>query len=48
MSLFKENPNKILNLLNEISDERRQILFGDSERFKNWLKKHEITDKVSI
>ena len=48
--LFKNNPNKIqiLDILNELSDERRQILFGDSVRFSDWLKLQGIKEDVSI
>jgi hypothetical protein len=48
MPLFKENSDSILTFLTELSDERRRVLFGDSERFKRWLKDNEIDDIVRI
>ena len=48
MPLFKNNSKNIIELLNEISNPRRQILFGDSPRFRNWFKEQEIDDEVSI
>ena len=46
MSYFLDNPTEILNLLEQISDERLQILFGDSAYFKQWFKKHKINDEI--
>lgn len=48
MPLMKEESKEIIELLNKIPDNSLQILFGDSIRFKNWLKNHKVTDKVSI
>jgi hypothetical protein len=48
MPLFKENSDSILTFLTELSDARRRVLFGDSERFKRWLKDNEIDDIVRI
>ena len=48
MSIFREKPEEILNLLKEFNRNRRRVLFGDAERFKNWLKNLEVKDKVII
>ena len=39
MSDFSDNPIKILDLLKQFSDKKLQILFGDSENFKQWFDK---------
>ena len=38
--------NKILDILNQLSDERRKILFGNSVVFDNWLKEQGINNQV--
>ncbi len=50
MSTFKENGSevtKIFEILNDLNDDRRRILFGDKQRFNQWLKDHGISDNVS-
>jgi hypothetical protein len=48
MPYFKEVANDIINILNQLSKERLQILFGDIENFKDWFKKQNINnDRVS-
>jgi hypothetical protein len=37
---------KILVILNQLSDERRKILFGNSAVFSNWLKENGMNKKV--
>ena len=48
MPLFKENPDDILNLLNEFTNDQRRVLFGDSNYFKSWLREQGVEDNVSI
>ena len=48
MQFFKNNPNKIHEFLNDLSDERRKILFGDSQKFELLFKQYKVSDKVSI
>ena len=38
--------NKILDILNQLSDERRKILFGNSVVFNNWLNEQGINNQV--
>jgi hypothetical protein len=46
MSKFLDNPNKILKLLEEFSNDQLRVLFGYKEDFNNWFKKQNIIDKV--
>jgi len=46
MSKFLDNPNKILNSLEEFSNDQLQVLFGYKEDFNNWFKEQNIIDKV--
>lgn len=48
MPYFKEISQQILHLLNEFSDNRRRVLFGDLSWFEVWLKEQGVEDKVSI
>jgi hypothetical protein len=48
MSSFQKNAEKIIDILNELSNEQLQILFGDAKDFESWFKKQGINDKVSI
>ena len=48
MPNFREKPEKILNLLKEFNRNRRRVLFGDAERFENWLRSLGVEDKVII
>ena len=47
MPLLKEQPQEIIDDLNQLSDNQRRVLFGDATKFKNWLSK-KINDNVSI
>ena len=40
--------NKILEILNQLSDEGHKILFGNPAVFGNWLKEQEINNRVNI
>jgi|GEM_PF-7068451 hypothetical protein len=42
---FNDNREDFINLLNQLSDERLKILFGDSENLKHWLniKDHKVS-----
>ena len=46
MSAFIEINEKILEILNQLSNERCKILFGNSAVFSNWLKEYGINKKV--
>jgi len=48
MASFKNNPNEILTLLKELSNEQRLVLFGNSLKFKCWLKNNGINNNVRI
>lgn len=39
-------PDTLIELLNKLSDTRRQILFGDAKRFEELFKEYGINDKV--
>ena len=44
MTTFENNLKEILTFLNKLSDERCQILFGNSQRFENLLREHGINN----
>ena len=48
MPLFKEIATKILSALEELPNGQCEILFGDAERFKAWLKEQEVEEEVSV
>jgi hypothetical protein len=48
---FRNSPKIIYNvmkLLHKLNNERRKILFGDTLRFKDWLKEQKVADKVKF
>ena len=46
MSSFKNVSEQIFNILNSLSHERCMVLFGDANRFEEWLGEY-VIDKVS-
>ena len=48
MPKFRDNSSDIINSLNCLTKDQLKVLFGDAERFKNWLKNKKIEDNVSI
>ena len=46
MTSLSYYPDTFIELLNKLSDTRRQILFGDSKRFEKLFKEHGINDDV--
>lgn len=41
------NKNKVIEILNNLSELQCKILFGESERFQEWLKENGVEDNVS-
>ena len=48
MPKFDDNSDEIINLLNYLTNDQLRVLFGNTEKFKNWLKNKGIEDIVSI
>ena len=49
MSYFKNLSEQICDFLNSLSHERRMVMFGDSNRFEEWLiVDQQVIDNVSI
>ena len=47
MPYFKNLSEQICDFLNILSHERRMVMFGDTNRFNEWLVRHQVIDKVS-
>jgi hypothetical protein len=47
MPKFQDYSNEIVKSLSLLTSNQRKVLFGDSERFKDWLICKEIEDAVS-
>ena len=47
MSHFKNLSEQICDILNSFSHERHMVMFGDANRFEEWLVRHQVIDKVS-
>jgi hypothetical protein len=48
MPMFKNCLNEVINSLNDLTNDQLKVLFGNTEKFKNWLENKEIEDIVSI
>ena len=48
MPKFSDITFEIINSLNYLTCDQLRVLFGNAEKFKNWLKNKEIEDIVSI
>jgi hypothetical protein len=48
MPMFSDNSDEIINSLNCLTNDQLRVLFGNTKKFKNWLKNKEIEDIVSI
>jgi len=46
MPKFEDYSNEIVGSLSNLTSNQRRVLFGDSEKFKNWLICKEIEDVV--
>ena len=46
--MFNDISSNIIDSLNDLTRDQLKVLFGDAERFKNWLKNKKIEDNVSI
>jgi hypothetical protein len=48
MSLFKNLSKQICCILNKLGHERCMVMFGDTNRFEEWLVSQRVIDNVSI
>jgi hypothetical protein len=48
MPMFNDCLNEVINSLNHLTNDQLKVLFGNTEKFKNWLENKEIEDIVSI
>jgi hypothetical protein len=48
MPMLSDNSKEIIRLLNFFTIDQLRVLFGNAEKFKDWLKNKEIEDTVSI
>ena len=48
MPMFEKISDDIITSLSYLTKDQLRILFGNTEKFKNWLKNKEIKDTVSI
>ena len=48
MPIFRDNSDEIINSLNYLTNDQLRVLFGNTDKFKNWLKNKKIEDIVSI